>query len=137
MMMTKLEQRQAQALAAFINTLRPDWDATGVYAALGKARDLADAPSLAIAAIRAAATPTNRTPAVIAMQGDHWTTTTVTSTPTTGGAKQAKCDVYGHEGYPAVNCPGCRADALVNGNREPAPEPYGRELAADPDREDA
>lgn len=115
MMMTKLDQRQAQALAAFVNTLRPDWDAQGIYVALGKARDLGDPATVAVAAIRAAATPTNRTPAVIPMQGHHWTTTS-SSSPTVGAGREPRCDVYGHDGYPARNCAGCRADALVNGN---------------------
>lgn len=114
MMMTKLDQRQAQALAAFVNTLRPDWDAQGIYVALGKARDLGDPATVAVAAIRAAATPTNRTPAVIPMQGHHWTTTS--SSPTVGAGREPRCDVYGHDGYPARNCAGCRADDLVNTN---------------------
>lgn len=64
--------KQGQALARFIATMRPDWDTPGIEDALGKARSLAPCGDLAIAAIKAASAATNRTPAVIAMEGAHW-----------------------------------------------------------------
>lgn len=71
---TRITRRQATALAELIHALRPEWDAPGVLAAIGEARDVGPAPMVAIAAIRAATTPTNRTPAVIPMEGAHWRT---------------------------------------------------------------
>ena len=134
MMMTKLDQRQARALAAFIASIRPEWEPQGIYVALGKARDHGDAAQVAIAAIRAAATPTNRTPAVIPLQGDHWTAQAPARTAS-NSARAPRCTVYGHEAYPAHACAGCRTEQLINGTPglPPAPEPHGRDLAAGKD----
>lgn len=71
-----MTHRQATTLAAFIHELRGDWDTHGVLDAIGKARDLAPGPDLACAAIRAASLASNRTPAVIGMDGPHWRGTT-------------------------------------------------------------
>lgn len=68
---------QAKALARLLNAMRTDWDEAGIMAALGNARHQASAPDLMVAAIRAAASAHNRTPAVIAMQGEHWRSGTV------------------------------------------------------------
>lgn len=70
--MDQINEQQARALAAFIATIRDDWGVRGIVKALSDARGKADAAGLAQAAIRAAATPTNRTPAIIAMPGEHW-----------------------------------------------------------------
>ena len=71
-MTAEISQAQAQALAGFLAALRPGWDAPGIVAALCKARHRADVAEVAIAAIRAAVDPSNRTPAVIALDGAHW-----------------------------------------------------------------
>jgi hypothetical protein len=62
---------QADAIAVLVHQLRPDWDIRGVMAALADCQDR-DAATVAIAAVRAATTASNRTPAVIAMEGPHW-----------------------------------------------------------------
>lgn len=72
---TALTRNQAQILADFICTVRPDWDKAGVIVALGHARNLeprADAFSVALAAIRAARSNENRTPVMIGRRGPHW-----------------------------------------------------------------
>lgn len=64
--------RSERALAFLINQIRPDWDESGVLVTL---RKCASAPleQLAVAAIHAAAFRTDqRTPAVIALDGEHW-----------------------------------------------------------------
>lgn len=121
MMMTK---DQAQALTALVNALRPDWDAQGVYAALAKARTMGTAPELAVAAIRAAATPTNKTPAVIAMRGPHWQAPQATANP--GNVWHGPPDRNAprcpeHTSHPTP-CAACRADWLA-GQRD-TPEPH-------------
>ncbi|MCD4535667.1 hypothetical protein LRP67_16360 [Nocardioides sp. cx-169] len=70
--MQQITHKQAIALARFIAELRPDWDAPGVEAALGRARTLAPAHDVAIAAIKAASIQHNQTPAIIALEGPHW-----------------------------------------------------------------
>jgi hypothetical protein len=111
---------QARALATLIHELRPDWTIPGISAALWNARDRSDEWTLALTAIRAARTATNRTPAVIAMDGPHWTD---------GKAKVgdvsplhfARCTQPGHTSYPAWNCGACRADGLETERLDQAP----------------
>ncbi|WP_102157688.1 hypothetical protein [Zhihengliuella halotolerans] len=67
-----LTKIQAEKLAEFIHLLRDGWDVPGIVHALGTARVKGAAGAVAQAAIRAAIDPTNRTPAVIAMDGKHW-----------------------------------------------------------------
>lgn len=63
---------QARHVAAFIASVREDWDAAGILAAMGNARERGDALDVAVAALFAAMDKRNRTPAVIAMTGAHW-----------------------------------------------------------------
>ena len=72
MTINEMTHRQAKPLVAFIHELRGDWDVPGIEYALGKARTLAPAAAVAVAAIKAAGNAHNRTPAVIAMEGAHW-----------------------------------------------------------------
>lgn len=72
MMLGKITPKQQFALAKFLHTLNEEWDLHGIEAVLGRARDLAPAADLACAAIRAAVTVGNRTPAIIALPGPHW-----------------------------------------------------------------
>lgn len=62
------------------------WDLPGIDDALARARTKAPSPELAIAAIRAAQNPANRTPAVIGLDGAHWRASTpeVTTQPERG-----------------------------------------------------
>lgn len=63
---------QAQRLAAFLHSIRTDWDPAGIVHALGVARGRGSVDALAVAAVRAAVEPLNRTPAVIGQSGPHW-----------------------------------------------------------------
>ncbi|MEN8672586.1 hypothetical protein, partial [Nocardioides sp.] len=74
--------KQGQALARFIHELRTDWDVLGIESALQKARDRGQAHEVAQAAIRAAALASNRTPAVIPMDGAHWQAAAASSSTT-------------------------------------------------------
>lgn len=69
MMMTP---QQAQKTAELVHMIRPDWDVRGIYSALGKAAERTDAGRLILVAVHAAMEPTNRTPAVIPLDGLHW-----------------------------------------------------------------
>jgi hypothetical protein len=62
------------AIANLIHQLRPEWDTTGIMSALVTARlRVGVTPAdLAIAAVKAASNPSNRTPAIIPLDGDHW-----------------------------------------------------------------
>ncbi|MBM7510034.1 hypothetical protein JOE61_003848 [Nocardioides salarius] len=89
-----ITHRQATALAAFLHELRGDWDTAGIVAQIGYARDLAPGPDVAIAAIRAAMSATNRTPGVIPLQGEHWRTASsvVTRRPLEAHERCAICN---------------------------------------------
>ena len=64
-----------RAIAYLVNAIRPEWDRPGVERVLNRIDT--DLPSLAHAAIAAASTRRDqRTPAVIAMTGPHWTNCT-------------------------------------------------------------
>ena len=59
-------------LASLIYEIRPDWDEQGIRSAI---HQIADRPlALVVTAATAAATtrPDQRTPAIIALDGDHW-----------------------------------------------------------------
>lgn len=71
-MIGALSTRQQLLLSKFLNSLNEEWDVAGIEHFLGQAREMAPGPELAQAAIRAAVTVGNRTPAVIAMSGPHW-----------------------------------------------------------------
>lgn len=71
-MADRLQKHQALYLAAFIHSIRRDWDEAGIFKALGDALNMGTSSDLAIAAVAAARNEKNRTPAVIALQGPHW-----------------------------------------------------------------
>ena len=108
--MTQITRPQADALAALVHTLRIEWDIPGVIKALRDARDRGSAFDVAIAALHCASDLTNRTPAVIAMAGAHWTKGKALGM--TGGGNFVRCPKPGHTSFPAHNCGACRMDAL-------------------------
>lgn len=67
----KFNQDHAKHLAALIQSLRPDWDLPGINDALYRAKDRGDAIEVCVGALRGSV-PTNRTPAVIPLDGNHW-----------------------------------------------------------------
>lgn len=67
-----ITEPQALALATLVGQIRTDWNPQGVLALIHKNRDAHPFPALARAAVNAATNPSNRTPAVIFMQGSHW-----------------------------------------------------------------
>lgn len=70
-----MSREQAEHLAAFLCSLRPDWYVPETVAALGQATQRGEQPSayrIAVAAIRCAANPANGTPKRIAEHGHHW-----------------------------------------------------------------
>lgn len=95
-MIGALTFQQQQLLTRLLHAFNPEWDINGNDAALGRARDLAPGPDLACAAIRAATTPGNRTPAIIALPGPHWraSSTDPRHTSATAGDRCAICAEY-------------------------------------------
>lgn len=114
MMMTTapMNEQQARAVAFIVNAIRPDWDPAGIVAALGRARAMGGVAEVTIAAIRAATNPAAQTPAVIHMQGPHWSTTGPTTSPPPPTVDA--CPVHDHI-RPAHNCRCCRSEYLATG----------------------
>lgn len=111
MMMTKPD---AEKIAQDAHAARPEWDTAGIMAALLKVRDR-DPQHVRAAALHAARNPANRTPAVIALDGEHWTLTV--PAPRRGPA--TKCKTHDLEESSEGICRACRADRLVSGEEYP------------------
>ena len=127
-MMMTINRDQAYALAALLRTIRPDWDERGIVKALSDAREMGSPVEVCIAALKAADCATNRTPAVIAMKGAHWSAPTPNQPQqpwqTTYGLPpmpdEPRCEKHGHQRLP---CASCRADQLAG---QPAEEWSGK-----------
>lgn len=109
MMMTKSD---AEAIALDAHATRPDWGVAGIMTALLSVRDR-DPQHVRDAALHAARNPANRTPAVIALDGEHWTLTA----PRPSAPPIRKCDA--HDLTYSGSCPSCRADELARGREAP------------------
>jgi len=99
---------EAEALAVLIHVARPEWEVKGIKTALWNAKDRGTPFEVIHAAIYAAEDLSNRTPAIIALAGPHWTRGRELGSSNPVGPK---CDQPGHEGKPAHNCPYCIADS--------------------------
>lgn len=115
-----------RALAFLIHELRNEWDEHGTLVTLRKVTDrpLAD---VTLAALYCATRRTEqRTPACIALDGEHWRAgerlagQTAESTYTPTAATDRQCTTHGDR----IPCRGCAADAKASNHRhvEPAPE---------------
>ena len=88
-------------LASLVAALRADWDEPGVRSVLAR---VCDRPlgAVAIAAVTAALTRTDqRTPAIIAADGSHWTT------PGWAAPKPSGIVTYCDHGEPGTSCTTC------------------------------
>ena len=67
-----LTESESKALAEALHSMRPDWGIPGIHKALGQARWKANKWVVAQAAFACAANQSNRTPAIIPLDGKHW-----------------------------------------------------------------
>lgn len=102
--MMRMTETEAQALAAYLGRVRPDWDHPGIIAALKKAAPLGPSAAVAAAACRLAENLELRTPAILDKPGAHWAGTTIAS-------RQAPSMCPEHKAHKAGNCPECEAAA--------------------------
>src|SRR6266540_4793694 len=86
----KLTPEHAKHLTALIGALRPDWDRPGIADAIWRAKDRGNAIEVCAAAIRASAI-SNRTPAIIPMDGNHWRENAPKPARSDGGTAVARC----------------------------------------------
>jgi len=114
-----MTSKQGHALAALIHELRETWGIPGILPVLKQVADRADAFDIALAALHAARDEKNRTPAVIALPGPHWTKGKALGEATS--STYARCPVIGHTSYAAHNCGACAKDDL-----DPTPTPQTR-----------
>src|SRR6266498_1617211 len=101
----KLTPEHAKHLTTLIGALRPDWDRPGIADAIWRAIDRGNAIEICTAAIRASVI-SNRTPAVIALDGNHWrgTTTKPASAATLNASAVRRCPDCGGYHPPACQC---------------------------------
>lgn len=97
MMQIEITHEQAKALATLLNALRPDWDLRGILSAIYEARGKGGNFDLVVAAVRCASQPSNRTPAVIGLEGPHWQTAPMPAARAKSGAP-----------LPPELCPRCK-----------------------------
>jgi hypothetical protein len=76
-----LTPAQVAAIAVCVNSLRDEWDVYAISAALARVDTKKSAAEVAVAAIKAAADPTNRFPSVISFAGPHWGTRAKSKAP--------------------------------------------------------
>ena len=88
-------------LASLVHAIRHDWDEAGIRAALQKVidRPLVDVTAAALAACRRS---DQRTPAIIALDGAHWTAPGAPPR-TTGGVIVTYCE-HGEPGSGCLDC---------------------------------
>lgn len=101
-----IDKTTAQALANYVGRLRPDWDYPGIYAAIGRAKDLGSAAAISAALCRIAEDLTIRTPAVLPEPGPHWGGTAVA-----GHKRNPNCPE--HPGEPIGRCRPCAEQATA------------------------
>lgn len=101
----KMTEVQAQALAAFVTRIRPEWRPAGIVAALGKAVDTADVHDVAVALIRLAEDKTVLTPGLLPQPGPHWLKPDG-SKPHRRGDHTMRCPDHGE---PYLRCEQCAA----------------------------
>jgi hypothetical protein len=100
-----LTREQATALADLVHLLRPEWDRAGIFTALGHCQKL-NPFDVAMAAIRAAASPDVRTPGVIPnTRGDHWHEKVAPPTSPRPPKPHEACRVCGRH-HDACDCDG-------------------------------
>lgn len=92
----KFTPEHAKHLTALIESLRPDWQRPGIADAIWKAREKGDAIEVCVAAIRGCVI-SNRTPAVIPLDGNHWrdTAATLVSKRAAAADKAVHCERCG------------------------------------------
>jgi hypothetical protein len=101
-----ITQTEAQALTAFVERVRPEWDRPGILAAIRKAQGLGSAAAIGAALCRLAENRDLRTPALLAEPGPHWAGTTVATRP-----PPTMC--ADHPTSRALDCRQCAAETVA------------------------
>lgn len=108
--MMHISQVEAQALAAFVSRIRPDWDHPGILAAIAKARSLGSAADIGSALCKLAANPGLRTPALLSEPGAHWAGAVT-------GTRQRPDMCPEHPAEKAGACQPCEAQAVCDAEK--------------------
>lgn len=129
-------KEEIDRLAAMAHELRPDWPLRSLLTYLARNHATRAYRDLAVALAAVATDSATQTPKRLEESGPWWKAAQAAfgaETPTVGPGRD-RCQVYGHEHYPATNCAGCRTEQLIKpADLPPAPEPHGRDLAAGKD----
>jgi hypothetical protein len=111
--MTTMTRVQAEALAAFVSRMRPEWRPAGIVAALEKAATTADAWDVAHALLNLAAEQSVLTPGLLPGPGPHWRRDDG-SKPARRGDHDVRCPEHPAETHPCPQCAAKRTPPPVN-----------------------
>lgn len=115
----RMTEVQAQALAAFVSRIRPEWNAGGIVAVLKQVATTADVHDVSCALIRLASDKTALTPGLLTQQGWWWLKHDGTK-PQRRGDHTMRCPEHGGR----LPCEPCRTDI------KPPPEDVRAEVRA-------
>jgi hypothetical protein len=99
----KFSPEHAKHLTELVRSLRPEWDRPGIADAIWKARDKGSAIDVCAAAIKACVL-SNRTPAVIPLDGNHWREVTPAVSRPRAADKASHCETCGIVHTPLSPC---------------------------------
>ena len=112
-------EAETQRIAAAMHALRPEWRIDSLRTFLTRNHGNRPYQDLAIAGTVVALDADTKTPELLNKHGRWWAAAQAafadSSTPTVGPGREPRCEVYGHESYPARTCPGCRTEHLTTG----------------------
>jgi hypothetical protein len=104
--MTDITPNQADALAKFLLTVRPDWNLRYTTDAIAKMRLIdADLERITRVAIRGALTAKIIKPDVLAMHGEHWKARSDLEPPPATGTNRCRCGDWHTTGSPCRTAP--------------------------------
>lgn len=111
---------EIQRIAAAMNAIRPGWPVRSLVTFLTKHHEARAFADLAVAGIAVALDAKTETPNLLNQHGPWWLAAQVAHGQHAEALHFARCDVDGHQSYPAHSCGACRADRLAT---ERAAEP--------------
>ncbi len=104
--MTEINPKQADALARFLLTIRPDWNLHYTTDAIAKMRLIdPDLERITRGATRGALTPKIAKPDVLAMHGDHWKARVDLEPPPPTGTGRCRCGDWHTPASPCADRP--------------------------------
>ena len=104
---------EIQRIAAAMNAIRPGWPVRSLVTFLTKHHEARAFGDLAVAGIAVALDAKTETPNLLNQHGPWWLAAQAAHGQHAEALHFARCQVDGHQSYPAHSCGACRADRLA------------------------